>query len=309
MPKKKIAAQPLDLDKALVQALSQMEQVQANIAKIQAAKQQQLDQRRAALRAQINEHAQAVKALQEELKNLDTVDVSKPTVAAPKATAAKKPGPKPGLKKAAPVAKTAPKATPKVAAKKAAPKKAAAKAVAKKPAAKTAAKTTKPAAKAAAKKAAPKKAAAKKGAAKKAAAKPSKAVSSAVAEGRRAVARGDRPPMKEAIARVMGKSTMDAAQVIAGLTAKNWLPNTPPEKTQQYISYVLSSTKEVFDRVERGQYKVKEGVTFVHKTKAPKAKAAAAPKKETPAKAKDDGIDIDALVNPFETVKPATTTA
>lgn len=306
MPKKKTATQPLDLDKALVQALSQMEQVQANIAKIQAAKQQQLDQRRAALRAQINEHAQAVKALQEELKNLDTVDVSKPTVATPKATAAKKPGPKPGLKKAAPVAKTAPKATPKVAAKKAAPKKAAAKAVAKKPAAKAAAKTT---AKSAAKKAAPKKAAAKKGAAKKAAAKPSKAVSSAVAEGRRAVARGDRPPMKEAIARVMGKSTMDAAQVIAGLTAKNWLPNTPPEKTQQYISYVLSSTKEVFDRVERGQYKVKEGVTFVHKTKAPKAKAAAAPKKETPAKAKDDGIDIDALVNPFETVKPATTTA
>lgn len=302
MPKKKTAAQPLDLDKALVQALSQMEQVQANIAKIQAAKQQQLDQRRAALRAQINEHAQAVKALQEELKNLDTVDVSKPTVAAPKATAAKKPGPKPGLKKAA--AKTAPKATPKVAAKKAAPKKTATKAVAKKPAAKAAAK-----AKPAAKKAAPKKAAAKKGAAKKAAAKPSKAVSSAVAEGRRAVARGDRPPMKEAIARVMGKSTMDAAQVIAGLTAKNWLPNTPPEKTQQYISYVLSSTKEVFDRVERGQYKVKEGVTFVHKTKAPKAKAAAAPKKETPAKAKDDGIDIDALVNPFETVKPATTTA
>jgi hypothetical protein len=169
-----------------------------------------------------------------------------------------------------------------------------------------------PKAKAVAKKAkkaaaAPKKTAtAKKPAPKKAAAaaKPSKSVSSAVAEGRRAVARGDRPPMKEAIARVMGKSTLDAATVIKGLTEKGWLPNTAPEKTQQYISYILSSSVEVFERIERGKYKVKDGVTFVHKTRAPKAKAApakAALKKETPAATPkiDSGADIDALPDPF----------
>lgn len=286
MPKKKTAAQPLDLDQALTQALSQMAQVQSNIAKIQAAKKAQLDQRRAALRAEIDEHAQAMKSLEAELKSLDSVDVTKPS--APVAVK-KKPGPKPGLKKASP-AKAAAKPV-KVA--KATPKKAAAK---KAKVAKTAAPKVK---KAAAKKAAPKKAAAK-----KAAAKPSKSVSSAVAEGRRAVARGDRPPMKEAIARVMGKATMDAASVIQGLTEKNWLPNTPPEKTQQYISYILSSNDSVFIRVERGKYKVKEGVTFVHKTKAPKAKAA--PKKESAPAATaaaapkiDPNIDLDAMPNPF----------
>ena len=294
MPKKKTAAQPLDLDQALTQALSQMAQVQSNIAKIQAAKKAQLDQRRAALRAEIDEHAQAMKSLEAELKSLDSVDVTKPS--APVAVK-KKPGPKPGLKKASPA-----KAAKPVKVAKATPKKAAAKKA-------KVAKTAAPKVKKAAAKATPKKAAAKatpkKAAAKKAAAKPSKSVSSAVAEGRRAVARGDRPPMKEAIARVMGKATMDAASVIQGLTEKNWLPNTPPEKTQQYISYILSSNDSVFIRVERGKYKVKEGVTFVHKTKAPKAKAApkkeADPKKETaPATAAvDPNIDFDAMPNPF----------
>jgi cell division protein FtsB len=259
MPKKKPARPRPDLDTQLASELRNMQQIQANIAKIQAAKQQQLDQRRAALRAQIDERTKEVESLRAELKALDTVDVTKsaPT-AAPVKAAAKKPGPKPGLKKKA---------------------------------ADPAAKKT-----ATAKKPAPKKAAA--------AAKPSKSVSSAVAEGRRAVARGDRPPMKEAIARVMGKSTLDAATVIKGLTEKGWLPNTAPEKTQQYISYILSSSVEVFERIERGKYKVKDGVTFVHKTRAPKAKAApakAALKKETPAATPkiDSGADIDALPDPF----------
>jgi cell division protein FtsB len=289
MPKKKPARPRPDLDTQLASELRNMQQIQANIAKIQAAKQQQLDQRRAALRAQIDERTKEVESLRAELKALDTVDVTKsaPT-AAPVKAAAKKPGPKPGLKKKAadPAAKPVAKA---VAKKAAAPK---AKAVAKK--AKKAAAAPKKTA--TAKKPAPKKAAA--------AAKPSKSVSSAVAEGRRAVARGDRPPMKEAIARVMGKSTLDAATVIKGLTEKGWLPNTAPEKTQQYISYILSSSVEVFERIERGKYKVKDGVTFVHKTRAPKAKAApakAALKKETPAATPkiDSGADIDALPDPF----------
>lgn len=87
-------------------------------------------------------------------------------------------------------------------------------------------------------------------------AKAKKASSNAVAEGRRAVARGDRPPMKVAIAKVMGDKVMDCSEVIAGLKEKNWLPNTVPgEKTQQYISYILSSSTDAFQRVERGRYK------------------------------------------------------
>lgn len=73
--------------------------------------------------------------------------------------------------------------------------------------------------------------------------------------GRRAVARGDRPPMKEAIARVMGKKVMSSSEVIAALGKMDWLPNTQPDKTQQYISFILSSTTDLFKRVSRGNYK------------------------------------------------------
>lgn len=91
-----------------------------------------------------------------------------------------------------------------------------------------------------------------------------KARVAAVAEGRRAVARGDRPPIKEAIARVLGKKEMDASSIVKGLAAKGWLPNTRPEKTQQYISFILSSTIDVFERVARGQYKVRKEVHFAN---------------------------------------------
>ena len=153
------------------------------------------------------------------------------------------------------------------------PAKAAAKAPAKKAAKKTPAKAkAKAAAKTPAKKAAKKAPAA----AKKAA---TKVNTSNAAEGRRAVARGDRPPMKEAMATVMGKSHMDAAGVLEGLEKRGWLPHA--DKPQQYISYMLSSNKDTFERVERGQYKVRDGVTFATKKgKAPKAETPA-PKKST----------------------------
>jgi len=86
---------------------------------------------------------------------------------------------------------------------------------------------------------------------KKAAAKPNPRA----AEGRRAQARGDRPPLKQAIAVVMGKATMDAATVVKALKARGWLPNA--EDPHQYASFMLSSSRDVFERVRRGFYRVK----------------------------------------------------
>lgn len=99
--------------------------------------------------------------------------------------------------------------------------------------------------------------------------------------GRREVARGDRPHIKAAIALVMADQVMTAGEVVAALKEKDWLPNTAPEKTQQYISYVLSSTPLVFERVERGKYKaIPRAVRRINRTlkkqgtqKAPKRKS------------------------------------
>lgn len=218
---------------------------------------------------------------------------------APAKAAAKKPAPKAAAK---PAAKPGPAKGQKKAAVKAA--KAAAKAAPK--AAKAAPATKKPAAakKQPVTKAAPKAAPAKK-AAKKTAAKAGKVNTSNAAEGRRAVARGDRPPMKEAMATVMGKQQMGAADVVAGLEKKGWMPNA--EDPQQYVSYMLSSNKDVFERVERGLYKVRDGVEFGKKKAKGEAKPAAAPKanagskKSTDEELKDLGISKGANVasNPF----------
>jgi len=182
------------------------------------------------------------------------------------------------------VASPVKKAAPKKVAKKAPKKPAKAKVAAKKVKAKAAAKTT-------AKKA-PKKVAAKakgktKGkTAKKAAKKSTKSKAAAIAaatKGRRAVAEGLRPPLKEAIATVMGKTTMDAGQVIDGLKKRSWMPDAEDERG--YISYALSSNKSVFERVQRGQYKVRAGVTFSKWTPKKKAAGKKAAAKTTAAKA------------------------
>lgn len=190
----------------------------------------------------------------------------KPTVA--KKTAAKKTAPVKAAKKTAASATPAPKAKPgpKPKAKAATPK-ATAKTVAKA----TKATTPKVTAKAVAKKAAPK-ATAKKAAKKTAAAKASNA-----AEGRRAVARGDRPTMREAMAIVIGSGQMEAAEIVEGLKKRNWMPNA--EDPQQYVSYMLASNKPTFERISRGVYKVREGATFTKKAK--KAEKAEAKKTET----------------------------
>lgn len=153
------------------------------------------------------------------------------------------------------VAKAAPKKTKKKTAKKAVSKKATAKkAKSKKTATKKAA-TKKAASKAktATKKASPKKA--KGGKAKT-------TNTSNAAEGRRAVARGDRPPMKEAMVTVMGGpggKPFDAASIVEGLEKRGWMPQS--KDPQQYISYMLSSNKDTFERIGRGQYTVRAGAT------------------------------------------------
>lgn len=75
-------------------------------------------------------------------------------------------------------------------------------------------------------------------------------------EGRRAVASGIRPPLKEAIATVMGKRTLGVGQVLAGLKRRGWMPETADERG--YIVFCLSSNKRTFERVSRGHYKVRE---------------------------------------------------
>jgi hypothetical protein len=78
-------------------------------------------------------------------------------------------------------------------------------------------------------------------------------------DGRDAVARGDRPPLKKAMVAVMGTKIMNASDILAALEAKGWAPasNDP----HQYVSFMLSSnTPEVFERTEkRGHYRVRSG--------------------------------------------------
>lgn len=134
--------------------------------------------------------------------------------------------------------KAAPKATAKKATKAtAAPKK------------KAAAAASAPKKAAAKVKAAPKKAATK-GAAKKAAA----ANSAKISRTRKAVADGKLPPLKERIRQVMGSKEMEVKEIIVELDKKGWLPESKDNST--YMSYMLSSSKEDFERVSRGKYKV-----------------------------------------------------
>ncbi len=87
---------------------------------------------------------------------------------------------------------------------------------------------------------------------------PKTAGASRAAEGRRAVARGDRPSIKQAIVQVMGTDVCNAEEVYKRVEAKGWLPSASDPKV--YIGYTLSSQKEIFDRVPakgRGFYRVK----------------------------------------------------
>jgi len=76
------------------------------------------------------------------------------------------------------------------------------------------------------------------------------------AEGRLAVARGERPPVKEAIIRVLGDRIMSGEDVYEGLVKRDWLPNS--KEPRKYVGYLLSSTKDRFEAVKssgRGMYR------------------------------------------------------
>jgi hypothetical protein len=76
-------------------------------------------------------------------------------------------------------------------------------------------------------------------------------------EGRRAVSKGDRPPLKDAIAIVIGKDQVTSLTIVERLAAKGWTPNST--NPRGYISVVLSSCKDAFECVTRGVYRVVPG--------------------------------------------------
>lgn len=146
--------------------------------------------------------------------------------------------------------------------------------------------------------------------------KQAKESSNRASEGRAAVASGSRPPIKKAIAQVMGDKVMHASEVFEALKAKNWLPNSSDPRT--YIAFVLSSNKEIFARVPergRGYYQVdpdafKESAEAKPeapkaKPEAPKAKPeapkAAAPKAKKVEKTNSDAILAEAGIGPGST--------
>jgi len=232
-----------------------------------------------------------------------------------------------GATKAAPTkrAKVSGKATVKKAKKKVAKKK-----TAKKPATVAAKKVTKKVTKKkTAKKPAKKKVVAKKKAApkKKAKTKGKKSATNSVtdasrknaAEGRRAVATGERPTLKDSMKIVMGKKTMNAQGVVDALAKKKWLPASSDHR--QYISFMLSNNcPETFERTEtRGFYRVAKGAPAPAtkngngkakaKAKAKTKKSAAKGKKGPQAKPdpqvdaklnKHWGINTDVATDPFK---------
>jgi len=102
----------------------------------------------------------------------------------------------------------------------------------------------------------------------------SAATRAAVSRGRQAVVNGTRPKAVDALATVMGNATMKAASMVAALESRGWLPNSG--SPQNYVSYLLSSNPDIFERVNRGEYRVIKGANL---GKAPKtAPKAAAPK-------------------------------
>jgi hypothetical protein len=86
-----------------------------------------------------------------------------------------------------------------------------------------------------------------------------------IAEGRRAVASGERPKLVDAMGIVMGSSEMNAAQILEALEARGWQPGA--SKPTSYLSYTLSENGEVFTRVKRGVYRVKSPAKFAELAK------------------------------------------
>ena len=102
--------------------------------------------------------------------------------------------------------------------------------------------------------------------------------------GRRAVANGERPPISEAMAIVMGKKTMGAEAILAGLIEKGWGPNA--KEPRAYVSIVLAQQKQAFARVKHGHYRVKADWLKARTKKNEAAKAVLKPVPKRPASVK-----------------------
>ena len=221
-------------EKAVAKAKAEHDKAAAAAKKMETAAKTAYDAKCAEAKKLVDQAAEGLKAAEGDLVEFDAQVKSFPTeeAATQKKGAAKgkvaaapkgKPGPKPGAKKtAAPKAAAAPKAV-------AAPK---GKPGPKPGAKKAAAPKGKPGPKPGAKKAAAP-------AAKKAAAKPA----------------ATRPPIKDACRLVMGRKTLPIKDVVAGLQAQKWVPDTT--NLTGYVSAILSGTKNVFEAVGRGVYRVK----------------------------------------------------
>jgi hypothetical protein len=114
------------------------------------------------------------------------------------------------------------------------------------------------------------------------AAKPEKAAPKAAKPEK--TAKGDKPPLRDAIYKVLGSKTMNAEGVLAALKEKGWEPNAQNQKG--YVAYMLSSNKETFARSQdkgRGFYKrIEKLVEAKPEVEAPKAKPKVEAKPEAP---------------------------
>ena len=89
-----------------------------------------------------------------------------------------------------------------------------------------------------------------------------------------------KPKLKDGIRMVMGRSTMNAGEILEGLKAKSWMPES--NNPQQYISTILSSNSDMFERIQnrRGYYKVKAGNVVSSDNGGAKAAPVAPPAQE-----------------------------
>lgn len=113
-------------------------------------------------------------------------------------------------------------------------------------------------------------------------------------EGRREVTSGKRPPIKDAIQKVMGSRMMSIDDIVDALKAKSWTPNS--NDPRQYVAYLLSSTKDRFVRVKgagRGMYRCVEAAPSTTKVE-PIVKVAATQPAAEAAPVKEVKVDVEA---------------
>lgn len=89
-------------------------------------------------------------------------------------------------------------------------------------------------------------------------------------QGRRAVAEGLRPPIKDAIENILGSSTMNIDDIYSALKQKEWLPTSADPR--QYLAYLLATSKDRFERVPsqgRGYYRKARSVQVENTVQQP----------------------------------------